>query len=298
MTIPATMRHATFEQPGPPEVIVVGTGAVPRPEAGRGADRGRLRRRQPAGLPAARRRVPAAGGRLADPGARSRGTGGRAGRRRDRVARRRHRLRADARRRLRRVLHRPGGLVPARSGGADGGAGGGAARERVHRVEQPVRPRPPGRRRDRPDPRRHQRHRPDRDPAREALRRHRHHDGRQRGKGRVLPRDRRRPRDRLPDAGLRRRGRADHGQARRRRRARHGRRQLHREEPEVPGARGAAGDDRVPAGRARRGRLAADHDEAPHRHRLDAARVAVRAQGRAGALARATRCGRSTPAAR
>ncbi len=34
MTIPATMRHATFERPGPPEVIVVGTGAVPRPGPG------------------------------------------------------------------------------------------------------------------------------------------------------------------------------------------------------------------------------------------------------------------------
>ena len=51
---------------------------------------------------------------------------------------------------------------------------------------------------------------------------------------------RRRSRDQLPDAGLRRRGRADHRQDRRRRHPRHGRRRLHREEPEVPRARGPA----------------------------------------------------------
>ena len=98
-------------------------------------------------------------------------------------------------------------------------------------------------------------------------------------KAAYLPLARRRSRDQLPDAGLRRRDRADHRQARRRHRARHGRRRLHREEPEVPRARGPARHHRLPARRPRRGRLAADHDEAPDRHRLDAAREPGRAQG-------------------
>ena len=48
--------------------------------------------------------------------------------------------------------------------------------------------------------------------------------------------------------------------------------------------------DRLPARRPRRSRLAAHHDAAPHRDRLDAAREPGRAQGRA----RASRCARTS----
>ena len=143
------------------------------------------------------------------------------------------------------------------------------------------------RRRDGADPRRHERHRPHRDPAR-ARRSARPSitTAGSDGQGRVLPRDRRRPRDRLPDAGFRRRGRAHHRQARRRRRARHGRRRLHREQPEAAW-RSKAGWCMIAflQGEPRRGRLAPHHDEAPDRHRLDAAREPDRAQGGARAVA-------------
>ena len=57
-----------------------------------------------------------------------------------------------------------------------------------------------------------------------ALRRDGRDDRRQRRQDGVLPQDGRRPRDQLPDAGLRRGSEADHRQARRRRDPRHGRR--------------------------------------------------------------------------
>ena len=56
--------------------------------------------------------------------------------------------------------------------------------------------------------------------------------------------------------------------------------------------------DRLPARRPRRGRLAAHHDEAPDRHRLDASREPARAQGRAGEARCARTCGRCSSAAR
>ncbi len=34
MTLPATMRHVDFREPGPPEVLVMGEGPVPQPKAG------------------------------------------------------------------------------------------------------------------------------------------------------------------------------------------------------------------------------------------------------------------------
>ena len=154
-------------------------------------------------------------------------------------------------------------------------------------------------RRDRADPRRHERHRPHRDPARASsfgatvIATAGSDD-----KAAFCRRDGRRPRDQLPDAGLRRRGRAHHRQARRRRRARHGRRRLHREEPEVPRARGPARHHRVPARQPRRGRLAAHHDEAADGHRLDASREPRRAQGRASRRRCARTSGRCSSAAR
>ena len=69
------------------------------------------------------------------------------------------RLRADAGRRLRRVLHHAGGVVPAGSGRLVARAGGGTARELLHRVEQRVRSREARPRRMVPRPRRHERHR-------------------------------------------------------------------------------------------------------------------------------------------
>ena len=109
---------------------------------------------------------------------------------------------------------------------------------------------------------------------------------------------RRRSRGQLPDAGFRRGGRPHHGQARRRRRAGHGRRRLHREEPAVPGTRGPPRDHRVHAREPRRGRVAVDHDETPHRHRVDDAGEPDRTQGRDRGIAPRQRSGRSSRAAR
>ena len=92
--------------------------------------------------------------------------------------------------------------------------------------------------------RRLERHRPHRDPARQAIRRDRVHDGRQRRQGSLLPLARRAARDQLPHAGFRRRDRADHRQERCRPRARHGRRRLHREEPPLPRAGDASSSSR------------------------------------------------------
>ena len=57
------------------------------------------------------------------------------------------------------------------------------------------------------------------------------------------------------------------------------------EEPQMPGARGPAGADRLPEGQPHRGRLEPHHAAPAHGHRLDASREPVRAQGRARARA-------------
>ena len=165
MPLPASMRYIDIREPGPPDVLVPAEGPLPAAEARRGADRGRVRRREPPRLPAARRRVSAAGGCVADRRSRSRGAHRGARRRRDRLARRRRSVRADAGRRLRRVLHDARGLLPAAAAGTV------AARSRVrsgdllHGLVQPVRAPPIRRRRVGAHPRRHQRHRAHRDPA-------------------------------------------------------------------------------------------------------------------------------------
>ena len=74
-------------------------------------------------------------------------------------------------RRLRGVLRRAGGMVPADPRQGDAARRGGTARNPLHRLEQRLRSRPSGGGRVDPDPRRHQRHRADGDPAREAIRR-------------------------------------------------------------------------------------------------------------------------------
>ena len=62
--------------------------------------------------------------------------------------------------------------------GLDAAGGGEPAGELLHRLEQRVRPRPPRARRNGADPRRLERHRAHRDPARASVRRDGDHDGR------------------------------------------------------------------------------------------------------------------------
>ena len=86
-------------------------------------------------------------------------------RRRDAMEDRRRSVRADAGRRLRRVLHDACGLLPAAAPGTVDARGGVRARDLLHRLVQPLRAHPLRRRRIRADPWRHERHRPHRDPA-------------------------------------------------------------------------------------------------------------------------------------
>ena len=103
------MRYVAAREPGPPDVLALAEGRVPQPQGRRGADRGEPRRRQPARLPAARRdtirRRPM---RRRSSASRSPARSSRCGEGVTRLARRRSRLRADAGRRLRRVLHDAG----------------------------------------------------------------------------------------------------------------------------------------------------------------------------------------------
>ena len=153
MMIPAEMRHIAHV-PGGPEGMSLATGPVPQPQPGEVLIRVHGRGRQPAGraaapgrLPAPARRQPAAGigsrrrsrGRERHGGYRSRRPG----------------LRADQRRRLCRVLHCACGPMPALARGLRRGARRRAARDLLHRVGQPVRPRPPAARRARTGPWRH-----------------------------------------------------------------------------------------------------------------------------------------------
>ena len=255
--LPATMRYIAAREPGPPDVLALADGPVPRRRPDEvlievshaGVNRPDCAQRAGA-YPPPPDASPVIGLEVAGMvvACGSDVTSWHVGRRR---------LRADAGRRLRRILHDSRGLLPADPERPDAAGSGEPAGEFLHGLEQPLRPRSPEVRRDGADSRRLERDRPHRDPARETDRRHGVHDGRQRRQGGVLPLARRRPRVQLPDAGFRRGDRADHRQARRRRRARHGRRRLHREEPEVPRARRKTAHHRLPARRARRGRLAA-----------------------------------------
>ena len=236
--LPATMRYIAAREPGPPDVLALAEGPLPQPKAGEVLIEVASRRRQPARLPAARRRVSAAARRVADHRSRSR---------RDASSRCGEGVTAwhvgDAVCALTpgggyaEYCTTPAGFclpIPARP---DAARGGEPARELLHRLEQRLRPRPPARG--------------------ETVLIHGGTSGigltaiqlaKQFGatvittagsddKAAFCRVDRRRSRDQLPDAGFRRRGRAHHRQARRRRRPRHGRRRLRREEPEVPGAR-------------------------------------------------------------
>ena len=141
MNPPPTMRYVAARQPGPPDVLEIATTETPKPKTGEvlirvayaGVNRpdciqraGTIRHR-----PTPRRcwvsRSPG------DIVALGEGVDG--------WNMRRRRLRADARRRLRRVLHHAGGVVPAASQGTVARAGGRLAGELLHRLEQRVRPR-------------------------------------------------------------------------------------------------------------------------------------------------------------
>ena len=167
MQIPAVMRYVAAREPGPPR------GHGHRRKSGaaatrrRSADRGRVGRRQPPRLHAARRPLSAAARCVADPR-----TGGR-----------RH---ASSRWApategwqigdlvcaltpgggYAEYCTHAGGVVPADPAGLFGSRGGVAAGELLHRLEQRVRPRACLPRRSAAGPRRHQRHRPHGDPAR------------------------------------------------------------------------------------------------------------------------------------
>ena len=59
MPLPATMRYVAIREPGPPDVLALAEGPVPAPKAGEVLIEVATRR-EPARLPAARRRVSAA----------------------------------------------------------------------------------------------------------------------------------------------------------------------------------------------------------------------------------------------
>ena len=169
----------------------------------RSADRSRMGRRQPARLRAARRDVSAAARRVADHRPRSRRPSSPLARARKRTGGRRRRVRAHAGRRLRGVLRHARRMVPADPRGLT--------------LEQaaslPENSSPSGTTCSTADALRRGEtllvHGGtsgiglDSDPDREGVRRDGDHDSGQRGKGGVLSRHRRRPRDRLQDAGLR-----------------------------------------------------------------------------------------------
>ena len=192
MPIPATMQHIAVHQPGPPEALVAASGPVPAPGPGEvlievayaGVNRPDCLQRSGAYPPPADAspiiglevsgRIAALGDGVADwkvgdevcaltPG------GGYA-----------------------EYCATPGRLLPADSRRPVAAAGGRAAGDAFHGLVQPVRTGPPRRRRVAAGPRRHQRHRPDRDPARPRVRRHGDRHRGFAGKGRLLPGDRRR----------------------------------------------------------------------------------------------------------
>ncbi len=190
-------------------------------------------------------------------------------------------LRAGRRRRLRGVLRRAGRPVPAVAGEPQRHRGGEPARDLLHRLVERLRSRPPAAGRDAADPGRQQRHRRDRDPDGQGARRDRHRHRRLRREGGRLQGARRRPRDQLQDAGLRRRGEADH-------RPRPASTSSSTWSPAATSsarsrclAAGRPPGDHRGAGRHRReGRCRPGPAQSPHRHRLDPAAAAGRVQER------------------
>ena len=144
----------------------------------------------------------------------------------------------------------------------------------LHGLAQRVRARRAQSRRDAAGARRLVRHRHHRDPARQGLRRARHHHRRLGGEMRGLPQARRRRRRQLQDRGFRRRHQGGDRRQGRRRDPRHGRRRLHR--PQLRGRRGRGPHraDRVPGLAEGDRRFPPHHAQAPAPHRLDAARRA------------------------
>ena len=221
--------------PGAGEVLIrVAAAGVNRPDV--------LQRRGPLSAAAGRARHPRAG---------NRGRGRRGGRGRGRAGRPEG-LRAGRRRRLCRILRRAGRAMPARARRAVAGRSGGDARDAVHRVDQRVRARLRGRRREGAGPRRHERHRHDGDRARQAVR----------AEGRSSPAAATRNARRALELGAAARSttatqdfveevaKADRRRGRRRR-PRHGRRRLCAAQPRMPRRGGPARVDRRPARRRR-----------------------------------------------
>ena len=113
MPLPSMMRHIVAREPGPPDVLTMTDGPVPQPKAGEvlievaaaGVNRPDCLQRAGAYPPPADA-SPIIGLEVA-------GTHRRLRRRRAGLARRRCRLRVDAGRRLRGVLHDARGILPA-----------------------------------------------------------------------------------------------------------------------------------------------------------------------------------------
>ena len=135
----------------------------------RGADPCRRRRGQPARHPPAQGRIPAAAGRAQHPGTGGGGRGRRARCGRRRCGARPAGLRAARGRGLCRICGGALGPMPAGARRDHDGGGSRAARDGVHRLDQPVRARLCDRGRHRAGPWRHQRHRHHRDRAVRAV---------------------------------------------------------------------------------------------------------------------------------
>ncbi len=229
--LPETMRYVAATAAGGPEVLAIGTTAVPQPKADEvlirvqaaGVNRPDVAQRK--GLyPAPPGASPIIGlevaGEVVARGSEAHG-----------FAHRRPCMRVDERRRLRRVLRRAGHAVPALAAGLRRRPRRGAARNVLHGLGQPVHPRPPGTRRDGAGARRQQRHRRHCHPARARVRRACLCHRRQRREVRSVRAPRRRRSDQLPDGGLRRAHRRADRWPRCRRRHRHRRGALLRAQP-------------------------------------------------------------------
>ena len=140
--LPATMRYIAAREPGPPDVLAIAEGPVPQPKAGEvlievshaGVNRPDCAQR--AGTyPPPPDASPIIGLEVA-------GTIVACGAGVTCMANRRRRLRADAGRRLRRVLHDAGRLLPADTRGAHAARSREPAGELLHRLEQSHRSRP------------------------------------------------------------------------------------------------------------------------------------------------------------
>ena len=192
-----TMRAVVAARPGGPEVLVIET--RPRPVPGPGEI---LVKVEAAGVnrPDVLQRMgfyappPGASDML---GLEVAGEVVGARRRRRPISRRSARDGARSRRRLRRLLRRARIERLALAVRADAGRSGGDPRDLFHRLDQRLRPRRAQGRRDPAGARRDLRHRHDRDPARQGVRRQGDRDGRLRRKGRRLRAARRRPRRQL-----------------------------------------------------------------------------------------------------